>query len=110
MILKYLGLSALLTCGTVSMTTSALAADAMTLANRHACLACHAVDKKVIGPSWKAVAQRYAGKSGAHAQVVDSIRYGSSNQWGTRAMQAQKTVSPQDAEVLANFILSLAKK
>jgi cytochrome c len=44
------------------------------LAKKHACLACHAVDKKLVGPSYKEVAAKYRGDAGAEAKLVDKVK------------------------------------
>lgn len=110
--MNYQQLGGVVLAGMVAMGAPALAvaADAMTLANRHGCLACHALDKKNIGPVWQDVAKRYAGQADAKTVLVDSILYGSLNKWGTRPMRGQKSVSAAEAEQLAGFILTLAGK
>ncbi|MFZ2302032.1 MAG: c-type cytochrome [Gallionella sp.] len=61
-------------------------ADGMQLAKKNNCLACHAVDKKVIGPSFKDVAAKYRGDAGAEARLVDKIAKGGGGVWGVMAM------------------------
>jgi cytochrome c len=72
-------------------------------------MACHAVDKKVLGPSYQEVAKKYAGKKDAMATVVASIQKGGSGKWGPVPMPAQPTVSEADAKALATWILGGAK-
>ncbi len=88
---------------------TAQAADGMALATTHKCLACHTVDKKMVGPSFKEVAAspKYKGKGGAEAAVAKSIMEGSSGGWGSTPMPANRGVSEADAKALAKWILSL---
>ena len=52
------------------------------LAKKHACLACHTVDKKVVGPSYKDVAAKYRGDKAAETKLFESVKKGSSGKWG----------------------------
>lgn len=71
------------------------------------CMACHAVDRKVLGPSLKEVATKYAGDSGAAAMLAKKIQVGGVGAWGQMPMPAQAQVSDADAKTLAEYILSL---
>lgn len=82
-------------------------ADALQLAKKNNCLACHAIDKKVIGPSFKDVAAKYRGDAGAEARLVDKIAKGGSGVWGAMAMPASPKISETDRRVLARYVLSL---
>lgn len=78
------------------------------LAKQSGCLACHAVDKKVMGPAWKDVAAKYRGQSGAKEGLIASISQGSSGKWGAMAMPANSPrVSDDNIAKLTGFILSL---
>ena len=84
----------------------ALAQDAQALANKSGCLACHAVDKKIVGPSYKQVAEKYRGDKGAEAKLVDKVKKGGSGVWGPIPMPPNN-VSDADAQALVKWILSL---
>lgn len=71
------------------------------------CLACHQVDTKRVGPSFRAIAQRYAGAPGAVSYLASTIRDGSRGKWGAIPMPAQAQVNVVDAARLATWILSL---
>lgn len=71
------------------------------------CMACHTVSKKLVGPSFEAVAQRYGGKPGAQSTVAVSMVSGSTGKWGPASMPPQSNLSASDAERLAGWILSL---
>lgn len=82
-------------------------ADFMQLAKKGNCLACHAVDKKVVGPSFKDVAAKYRGDAGAEARLADKIAKGGGGVWGAMAMPASPKISEADRRVLARYVLSL---
>jgi cytochrome c len=83
----------------------ALAQDAQALANKSGCLACHAVDKKIVGPSYKQVAEKYRGDKGAEAKLVEKVKKGGSGVWGQIPMPPNN-VSDADAQALVSWILS----
>lgn len=79
------------------------------LAQKYSCTACHAVDKKLVGPAYQDVAKKYAGQKDAAAQLADSIRKGGSGKWGPVPMPAQAALSEADAKTLAEWVLGGAK-
>ena len=79
------------------------------LAQKKACLACHMVDKKLVGPAFREVAKKYAGNADALAQVASSIRKGGSGKWGPVPMPEQAALAEADAKTLAAWILAGAK-
>ena len=79
------------------------------LAKKNACTACHAVDKKRVGPSYQEVAKKYAGQKDAVAQLSASIRKGGSGKWGAVPMPAQPALSDADVRTLAEWVLGGAK-
>lgn len=82
----------------------ALADEAM--AQKKNCLACHAVDKKVVGPSYKDVAKKYAGQD-VTAKLATKILKGGGGTWGAIPMPANPQVNQAEAESLAKWILSI---
>ena len=68
---------------------------------------CHATDKKLIGPSYKDVAAKYAGDKTAAAKLAEKIQKGGSGVWGAMAMPANPQVSPEEAKQLATWVLSI---
>ncbi|MCL2657632.1 MAG: c-type cytochrome [Betaproteobacteria bacterium] len=85
---------------------AALAASEEALAKSKGCLACHTVDKKVIGPAYKDVAAKYKSDKGAEANLVKSVTTGSSGKWGQIPMPANN-VTEAEAKKLVAWILSL---
>ena len=89
-----------------AMTT--LAAPAMAdeaLAKAKNCMACHAVDKKLVGPSYKDVAKKYAGDAKAVDMLATKIMKGGSGVWGAIPMPANPQVNEADAKKLASWVL-----
>jgi cytochrome c len=86
---------------------SALAQAELELAKQKNCLACHNVDKKVVGPAYKAVAAKYANDPGAAARLSKKVREGGSGVWGKIPMPANPKVSEAEADSLVKWILSL---
>ena len=80
-------------------------ADEAALARSKNCLACHTVDKKIVGPSYKDIARRYAGQKNAEALLTESILKGSKGAWGSVLMPPNATVKPEEATRLARWIL-----
>jgi cytochrome c len=76
------------------------------LAKKHACLACHASDKKLVGPSYKEVAAKYRNDSGAEAKLVDKVKKGSQGTWGQVPMPPNANVPDGEARALVKWILS----
>ncbi|SCC93204.1 Cytochrome c-551 [Thiomonas sp. X19] len=93
----------------VAAVSQANAADMMALAKAKNCLACHAVDKKLVGPSYQDVAAKYAGKPGAEATLVNAVLHGVSGVWGPVPMPANPQVTPAEAKELVTWILSMKK-
>jgi cytochrome c len=76
------------------------------LAKKHACLACHAIDKKLVGPSYKDVAAKYRGDAGAETKLVDKVKKGSQGTWGQVPMPPNSNVPDADVRALVKWILS----
>jgi len=76
------------------------------LAKAKNCLACHAADKKLVGPSYKDVAKKYAGDKTAEAKLAKKIREGGTGAWGQVAMPPNPQVSADDAVKLAKWVLA----
>ena len=81
-------------------------ADAMQLAKKNNCFACHAVGKKVVGPSFKDIAAKYRDDPGAEAMLMDKITKGGSGVWGVMVMPPSPKISAADRRILAQFVLS----
>ena len=76
------------------------------LAKSKNCMACHSVDKKLVGPAFKDVAAKYKSDKDAAAKLSQSIQKGSTGKWGPIPMPAN-AVSDADASALAKWVLTL---
>jgi cytochrome c len=76
------------------------------LAKKHACFACHATDKKLVGPSYKDVAAKYKGDKGAEARLFEKVKKGSQGTWGQVPMPPNAAVPDGDVRALVKWILS----
>ncbi len=88
-----------------AISAPALADEA--LAKSKNCMACHAADKKLVGPAYKDVAKKYAGDAKAADMLATKIVKGGSGVWGAIPMPANTQVSDADAKKLAAWVLSL---
>ena len=88
----------------VSIAAPALADQA--LATSKNCMACHAVDKKLVGPSYKDVAKKYTGQKDAADKLAAKIMKGGSGVWGAIPMPANPQVNEADAKKLAAWVLA----
>jgi len=79
----------------------------MELAQAKNCLACHAVDHKVVGPAYKDVAAKYAGQKDAADKLASKIMKGGSGVWCAVPMPANPQVSEAEAKKLAAWVLTL---
>ena len=76
------------------------------LLKKHACVACHNVNLKLVGPAYKDVAAKYRNQKDANAYLVGKIRNGSKGVWGPIPMPPNTRVTEAEAKELATFILS----
>ena len=89
--------------------TLAVAAPAFAdqaLATSKNCMACHSVDKKLVGPSFKDIAAKYAGQAGAADKLASKVVKGGSGVWGPVPMPANAQVNDADAKKLVDWILA----
>lgn len=84
------------------------AAKATELAQKSGCLACHGVDKKILGPGYTEIAKKYKGNKDAEAMLAKKIKDGSSGVWGPIPMPANGSkVSDAEIQTLVAWILSM---
>jgi len=92
---------------TPATTASTPALAGKDLAAKSGCLACHAVDKKLIGPAYQDIARKY--KASDEAMLVAKVKGGSKGVWGPIPMPPNAAVKDEDAKTLVNWILAGAK-
>jgi cytochrome c len=105
MLLKSLALAA----SALLMSAGAHAVDAAAakaLASKSACLACHAADKKLVGPSYKDVAAKHQGQADALEKVAARIKSGGSGMYGPVPMPAQPNLKDDELKLLAAWVLA----
>jgi cytochrome c len=88
----------------IAASTPALAD--LQLATAKNCMACHAVDKKLVGPSYKDVAAKYAGQKDAVEKLSAKVMKGGSGVWGPVPMPANAQVNADEAKKLVSWILT----
>jgi len=80
------------------------------LAKKSGCLACHSVEKKIVGPGWKDVADKYKDDAAARANLIAKVKSGGKGTWGAAPMPPYSPrVSDANIEKLVDFVLSLSK-
>ena len=82
-------------------------ADGQALATKHACMACHQVDKKVVGPALKEIAAKYKGDKTAEAKMIDKVKKGGSGVWGTIPMPPNAQVPDADIKAIVQWMLAI---
>jgi cytochrome c len=88
--------------------SSGIASANQALAQKSGCLACHGVDKKVLGPAFKDVAAKYKGDKSAEGKLVEKVKKGGSGVWGPMPMPANSPqVKDEDIKSIVQWILSL---
>ncbi len=99
--------SALLVAGLLSLALPAQASEAIVKKAR--CVACHAVDAKRVGPSYKDVAAKYRGDKKAPAMLFEKVRHGGSGNWGAVPMLPHPAdkISDDDLKQAIAWVLSL---
>ena len=91
---------------------SAQAEDGLELAKQSGCLACHAVDKKVVGPAWQDVAAKYKGDAAGRDTLIEKVKSGGKGNWtdvtgGVPMPPYSPRVSDENIAALVDFILGL---
>lgn len=89
----------------LSVAAPAMADEA--LAKSKNCMACHSIDKKLVGPAYKDVAKKYAGQKDAEATLVTHVMKGSKGVWGPVPMPANANVNEAEAKQLVTWVMSL---
>ena len=82
------------------------AARALTIANQNACMGCHAVDRKLVGPAYKDVAAKYKGDAGAEAKLIKKVREGGMGNWGQIPMPANPKIADADLKTVIDWVLA----
>ena len=100
---------ALLAVATITASGAALADAGEDLLKKSGCTACHAIDKKVLGPAYQDVAAKYKGDAGAATKLADKVQKGGSGVWGPVPMPPNTQVSDADIKTMVAYVLALKK-
>jgi cytochrome c len=96
----------LILAAAIALAPAAALADEA-LAQKNGCLACHSVDKKIVGPSYKEVAAKYRNDKDAQARLEKKVKAGGQGVWGAIPMPPNGAASDADIKALVKWILSL---
>ena len=102
------------TLALLGMSISGSALADLELAKQSGCLACHSIEKKVVGPAWKDVSAKYKGDAGARARLIEKVKKGGKGNWtsvtgGVPMPPYSPRVSDENIAKLVDFVLSIAK-
>jgi cytochrome c len=86
--------------------SSGLAAADDATARNNGCMACHSVDKKLVGPAYKAVAEKYKGDAKAAGKLAAKVKAGGKGVWGPVPMPAQTNISDDDLKKVIAWVLN----
>jgi len=84
-------------------------ADPKDMLTRNACMACHGMTNKLVGPGFNEIASKYQGRADAHAYLLQKIKEGGQGVWGAAPMPPQPALKDSDASEIARWIVSGAK-
>ncbi len=99
--------AAKLTLLSAALVTTSFATANEELAGKSNCLACHNIDKKVLGPSFQDIAAKYKDDDSAAEMLVDKVKNGGKGNWGEVPMPPNPMLSDEDAATLVEWVLSL---
>jgi cytochrome c len=98
-----LGLAAAVLMGAAA---SASAEDGMAIARGNACMGCHAVDRKLVGPSFQQIAEKYKGDAQAPAKLALKVKKGGAGVWGSIPMPSHPAMSDADVKTVVAWVLA----
>lgn len=91
-----------------SMLVAGQASANQALAQKSGCLACHSIDKKVLGPAYKDIAAKYKGNKAAEAMLIEKVKKGGSGTWGPMPMPANSPqVKDADIKAIVEWVLAM---
>ncbi|SAK40072.1 cytochrome c class I [Caballeronia catudaia] len=81
-------------------------ANAMAIARSNACMGCHAIDRKLVGPSFQQVAEKYKGQPQASAQLEKKVKNGGAGVWGPIPMPSHPRMNDADIKTVVGWVLA----
>jgi cytochrome c len=110
MALRFVGAAALMGAASVVFAADAeplaSAANGMAIAQRNACMGCHAVDRKLVGPSFKQIADKYKGDASAPAKLAVKVKKGGAGVWGSIPMPSHPGMNDADVKAVVAWVLA----
>lgn len=105
------GLAGALLCGVAGAPAWAAdqpvaAADANAIARRNACMGCHAVDRKLVGPSFQQIAEKYKGDASAPGKLALKVKNGGAGVWGAIPMPSHPAMNSGDIQTVVSWVLA----
>ena len=97
--------SKILAASVVNTPKTETATQVQGLLNANGCMGCHAIDKKMPGPSFKKIASKYTQEAQAQSMLATSIQQGGAGKWGEMPMPPMASLNAEQAKILARFIL-----
>jgi cytochrome c len=97
----------LLAASLAAVATAAGAQSGEDLIKKNGCTACHAIDKKVVGPAYKDVANKYRNDKAAPANLMKKVKAGGSGVWGQVPMPPNPQVKDDELKTMIDYILAL---
>lgn len=101
-------ISSLITVG-ILVSVSAPSFASREIASKNACMGCHAIERKIVGPSYKDIAAKYKGQPDAVDKLVKKVRVGGGGVWGAVPMPGNSRISDADSKTVIVWILDGAK-
>ncbi|MBC8641166.1 c-type cytochrome [Caballeronia sp. EK] len=92
--------------GVVAAEQAVSSANAMAIARSNACMGCHAIDRKLVGPSFQQVAEKYKGDPQASAKLEQKVKNGGAGVWGSIPMPSHPRMNDADIKVVVAWILA----
>lgn len=89
------------------LSVSAFADSGAELTKKNNCMACHGIDKKILGPSFKDIAKKYKGNADAVSLLSKKVKEGGSGVWGPMPMSPNKNLSDADLKMMVEYVLTL---
>ena len=90
-----------------AVATAASAQSGEDLLKKNGCTACHAIDKKIVGPAYKDVAAKYKGDASAPSKLMAKVKAGGSGVWGQVPMPPNPQVKDDELKTMIGFVLAL---
>ncbi|AET90595.1 cytochrome c551 [Burkholderia sp. SFA1] len=81
-------------------------ANAMAIARGNACMGCHAIDRKLVGPSFQQIAEKYKGQPQASAQLEKKVKNGGAGVWGPIPMPSHPRMNDADIRTVVAWVLA----